>query len=287
MLHLPDVTLVCIETREHDLARLAVKDCLAKGQFAETLIFTDQPDVFSGLGRIIKVPDWPEKIGWCRHYWQEVAPHVRTSHTLNIQWDSWVVDDGMWSRQFLDYDYVGAPWWYKDGMNVGNGGFCLRSTKLMRYLRKHRDRYPCTNTLDDDLLCRKYRPALQQEGFMWAPDDVALDFAFEVVRPDPNARHFGFHASYNFGYGCGTRERLLERARLMLKSKYMTEQHTYFWNGFCNRNPGIAEALEAEGHVMPKGMEKIPQPGDAKEIEIRDALHMMKLRDDLKGAVSG
>jgi hypothetical protein len=224
-------------------------------------------------------------MGWCRHHWQEVAPHVATSHALAIQWDSWVVDPGMWRKEFLEYDYIGAPWWYKDGMNVGNGGFCLRSTALMRFLRKHRDRFPCTNTLDDDLLCRKYRTALQEEGFVWAPDNVALDFSFEVIRPVPDSRHFGFHASYNFGYGCGgSLERLLERARIMIKSKYLTEQNTYFWNGFCNKNPGVAEALESEGYVMPKGMEKIPVPGEAGERDIRDALHMMKLRDDLKEA---
>lgn len=285
MLRLPDVTLVLIETREHALARLALRDCLRHVDFGDVLVFTDRLDDFSGPGRVKYVPDWPDKMGWCRHHWQEVAPYVGTSHTLAIQWDSWVVDPGMWRKEFLEYDYIGAPWWYKDGMNVGNGGFCLRSTSLMRYLRKHRDRFPCTNTLDDDLLCRKYRAALQEEGFTWAPDSIALDFAFEVVRPIPNSRHFGFHASYNFGYGCGgDMQRLLERARLMIKSKYLTEQHTYFWNGFCNKNPGVAEALEGEGYTMPKGMEKIPQPGDAGESDIRDALQMMKLRDDLKEA---
>ena len=292
MLKLPDVTLVMIETREHELANLAVNDCLRQADFAETLIFTDKPEKYTAIiseaARFMPVVDWPDKIGWCRQHWQEVAPYVATSHALSIQWDSWVVDPTVWHSAFLDYDYIGAPWWYKDGKNVGNGGFCLRSTKLMRYLRKHRDTYPCTNTLDDDLLCRTYRRQLQDEGFLWAPDDLALNFAFEVVRPNPKQRHFGFHASYNFGYGCGgDMERLLERARLMIKSPYLTTQHTYFWNGFCNRNPGVAEALMAEGYQMPSGMEKIPQPGDAGETEIRDALHYMKLRDDLKDAAHG
>lgn len=289
MLKLPEVTLVLIETREHDLGQLALEDCERHVKFGDVLVFTDRVSQFMRADRrCIAVPDWPEKIGWCRHHWQDVAPHVGTSHTLAIQWDSWVVDPGMWRPEFLEYDYIGAPWWYKDGKNVGNGGFCLRSTKLMRFLRKHRDRFPCTNTLDDDLLCRQYRFALQDEGFVWAPDDVALDFAFEVVRPNPNARHFGFHASYNFGYGCGgDMTRLLERARIMLKSAYLTEKHTYFWNGFCNRNPGVADALVAEGLIMPKGMEKVPMPGDSGEAEIRDALHFMKLRDDLKDAAHG
>jgi len=244
MLNLPDVTLVLIETREHELARLALDDCLARAKFADLLIFSDK-EFELPYGQTINVPDWDNKLGWSRFFWSGVSPYVRTSHTLSIQWDSWIVDPDMWTNDWLKYDFIGAPWWYKDGMNVGNGGFCLRSTKLMRYLRKHRDRFPCTTSLDDDLLCRKYRPALQNEGFVWAPEDEALKFSFEITRPDKTARHFGFHAAYNFNYGCGyDRERLLERARLMVKSKYMTKSNPYFWSGFVKANPELANELE-------------------------------------------
>lgn len=235
-----------IETREHAMARLAVADCLRHVKFGDVLIFTDKPDVFRDQGRIEIVPDWPDKVGWSRHNWQGVAPHVTTSHALGIQWDSWVVDPEMWRDQFLDYDYVGAPWWYKDGMNVGNGGFCLRSTKLMRFLRKHRDRFPCVNALDDDLLCRKYRPAIQEQGFVWAPEHVALDFAFECTRPIADSKHFGFHSVANFDFGCGyDRNRLLERARIMKRSRYMTVSSPHLWEGLVKKNPWITDELEA------------------------------------------
>jgi hypothetical protein len=244
MLVLPDVTLVMIETREHALASLAVRDCLQQAKFGDVLIFTDKPDAFADQGHIHAVPDWPDKIGWSRFSWQGVAPYMRTTHALCIQWDSWIVDPDMWCGDFLSYDFIGAPWWYKDGMNVGNGGFCLRSTKLMRYLRNNRDRFPCITALDDDLLCRKYRTSLQDIGFTWAPEDLASQFSFEVKRPSPDSRHFGFHAAYNFGYGCGgDQERLLERARIMAKSKYMTASNPYLWEGFCKSNPQIADEL--------------------------------------------
>ncbi len=285
MLKLSNVTLVMIETREHGLAQLAVQDCLDRAHFADVVIFTDRPHQFRDQGRIVEVEDWPEKIGWSRCHWQEVAPHVGTSHALSIQWDSWIVAPEMWTDEFLQYDYVGAPWWYKDGMNVGNGGFCLRSTKLMRYLRKHRDRFPCTNALDDDLLCRKYRPSLQEEGFTWAPDDLALKFAFEVVRPDTSARHFGFHACFNFGYGCGgDLGRLMERAKLMLKSPSLTTTNSVYWNGFINRNPALVTALVDAGYELPRCMERIALPGEAGELEIREALKFMNMRDQLKEA---
>jgi len=240
-LKLPDVTLVLIETREHDLARLALEDCENKAEFGDVLVFTDRPNLFMRADRrIVAVPDWSEKIGWSKCSWYDVPLHMRTSHALCIQWDSWIVAPEMWRDEYLDYDYIGAPWWYKDGMNVGNGGFCLRSTPFMRFIRQHRDEFPCICDLDDDLYCRKYRSQLQDAGFEWAPEQLAQDFAFETVRPDKDARHFGFHASYNFDYGCeGNEQRLLERMTLMARSEYITKSK---WDGLSKKRPDLVES---------------------------------------------
>lgn len=244
MVKLPEVTLLLIETRQHALARLAVKDCQKAAKFAETLIFTDKPEQFEDLGFTFVVPDWPKKIGWSRFMWHGCAPYVRTSHVLCIQWDSWIACPDMWFEEYLEYDYIGAPWWYEDGMNVGNGGFCLRSAKLMRYLAKHRDVFPCVTDLDDDLLCRKYRPALQERGFVWAPERLAAKFSFECPRKTLRDKHFGFHAAYNFDFGCNfDRERILERARLMHDQQYMTVTNPYIWDGFVKSNGWVPEAL--------------------------------------------
>jgi hypothetical protein len=247
LLKLPDVTLAIIETRQHQLAYMALRDCLAKAAFDDVLVFTDRPQEFEYLQpRIVKVPDWKDKIGWSRCNWQEVSPHVHTRYVLSIQWDAWIVDTSCWRPEFLEYDYCGAPWFYRDGMNVGTGGFCLKSAALMRYLRKHRDRFPCINALDDDLLCRKYRPALQEAGFRWAPEELAIEFAFECVRLHNRTKHFGFHASYNFDYGCQfDRDRIMERARVMVRSLYIHQNP--MWEGFVKSNPWVPEALQAEG----------------------------------------
>jgi hypothetical protein len=249
MLKLPDVTLVLIETREHSLALLALQDCERQAEFGDTIIFTDKKELFANghYRRIVETPDWPSKMGWSRCFWQEVAPHLRTSHALHIQWDSWIVDPEMWRDEYLEYDFVGAPWWYNDGLNVGNGGFCLRSTRLARFLRKNRAQFPCITDLDDDLLCRKYRPTLEAAGFEWAPEKLAWDFSFETQRPAPDSRHFGFHAAYNFDYGCqGDDKRLLERAKLMAQSRYMTVTNPYVWDGFIKKNPQIAARMGEE-----------------------------------------
>jgi hypothetical protein len=51
-----------------------------------------------------------------------------------------IVRPELWSNDFLEYDYIGAPWMYSDTsyitdegehVPVGNGGFCLRSKKFL------------------------------------------------------------------------------------------------------------------------------------------------------------
>lgn len=226
-----------IETREHELARLAIDDCKRKVLFGDVLILTDKPDAFANQGRIVQVPDWPDKLGWSRCLWQEACLHLRTSHALSIQWDSWVWDGAMWRDEYLRFDYVGSPWWYKDGRNVGNGGFSLRSTTLMRYLRKHLDRYPCTTNIDDDLLCRHYRPDLQRDGFVWADQGTATNFAFEMTRPSDTSRHFGFHGMFNW-HVVLDKDEIMRRAEIASQSSYIRQR---MWSSFVEKNPEVGE----------------------------------------------
>ena len=244
-LKLPGVTLVIVETRAHELAKLAVEDCLRVCEFEDILILTNKPNQFGDIkARYHIVPDWPDKLGWSRSWWFDVPALLKTRQTLNIQWDSWIWDITKWRKEFMDYDYIGAPWWYKDGKNVGNGGFSLVSSRLKRYIADRRDKFACDSSLDDDLLCRKYRPALQDAGFIWASEKVAHDFAFECARPNKTSRHFGFHAMFNWPEVLD-REKLLERISLAFKSPYIRK--SYMIKAFCEKHPTIIkELLEKE-----------------------------------------
>jgi hypothetical protein len=166
-LHLPDVTLVMIDTQCHALARLAMADSLRDIAFGDAVIFADEPIAVEGT-RFVKVPKWPN-IGQCSHFmWYELPDHITTKFAINIQWDSWIVDAGCWSNEFLAYDYVGAPWWYNDALNVGNG-CALRSRKLMKFLQQHKDCFPLTISQEDHLISRIYRPTLEQCGSAGRP----------------------------------------------------------------------------------------------------------------------
>lgn len=213
LLSLPDVTLISIDTVCHALTRMAIAECTSRANFGDIKIFTDR----AGADTIHIEPFTSQlEAGLFTTY--ELPKLIKTSHCLFIHYDSWIIDPGMWRDEFLEYDYIGAPWWHKDGQgNVGNSGFCLRSTKLMNYIADHKDEFPMKMP-EDVVLCREYRHRLPQ--FTWAPDNVAQDFAFERVRQGIGSRHFGFHGLFNWPFVLSYEE-FNERLAIVLKTPYL------------------------------------------------------------------
>jgi len=128
-------------------------------------------------------------------------PEGDYTHVLTIHPDGYIQNPGAWRDDWLEYDYIGASWWYKDSMNVGNGGFSLRSRRLI-HLCSQLDlkRYHP----EDDVLCRELRPWLEKEyGIKFAPVEVADRFSIEAYSvPAPHNRYsgqFGFHGYYTTG----------------------------------------------------------------------------------------
>jgi hypothetical protein len=192
-LALPNVTLVTIDTVCHELAALALKECMKNIEFGDVLTFTDK--YISPTNVKIESFSSKEEAFDFVHY--KVPEYIKTDFVLMFQWDSWILNRNLWTDDFLKYDYVGAPWWYKDGYNVGNSGFCLRSKALLDFLVKNREKFPLWAP-EDNLLCREYRKLLPQ--FKWAPEKLASQFAFERTRPAIDSQHFGFHGMFNWPF---------------------------------------------------------------------------------------
>ncbi len=114
--------------------------------------------------------------------WYELPDHIKTKWAINIQWDSWIVNADCWTDEFLKYDYVGAPWWYNDNHNVGNG-CALRSLALMQFLKANKESFPLSISQEDHLIGRVYRPALEESGFKWPSEMLASRFSVECTRP--------------------------------------------------------------------------------------------------------
>lgn len=195
-LALPDVTVVCIDNVAQDLARLALHSTLEIIEPAQVLFWTDMDPPLRGP-RYHEFPFHESgKEAADQPLWYEVPAAVKTSHFLTVQWDGWAIDASAWDPAFLDYDYIGAPWhWHPPDQQVGNGGVSLRSRRLAMYLAEHRHSLPYRFP-EDDTICRRYRPALEAEGFRFAPIDLAARFSFEHGRPPA----FGFHDIRNWGW---------------------------------------------------------------------------------------
>jgi len=123
-----------------------------------------------------------------------LVDHIATDHVLLCQWDGCVTDPSAWESDFLRFDYIGALWpQFADGRVVGNGGFSLRSRKLLEACR---DPMFVIEHPEDVAICRTNRALLEEKhGCRFADPGVAAHFSFERQRS--RSATFGFHGVFN------------------------------------------------------------------------------------------
>jgi glycosyltransferase involved in cell wall biosynthesis len=139
-------------------------------------------------------PDLHSKEAYSEFIIKQGYKFVDTSHCLIFQHDGFVNNWQAWDNDFLNYDYIGAPWYYVDGMAVGNGGFSLRSKRLMEIVAT--DPNIQFTHPEDHHICRTYRPYLEKKyGIKFAPLEVAERFSFEgYMQPSKHlSDQFGKH----------------------------------------------------------------------------------------------
>ena len=198
MLELPGVTLLCADTANHALALRALAKSQEGVRFARALFLTDE--LPSGVAapatvEVVRIPPLASRDDYSTLMLKGLRPHVATPHALVIQWDGYVVNPEAWDPAFLDCDYIGAKWyWHDEGMRVGNGGFSLRSRKLIDALEDPRI---VLTEAEDTTIGRTFRALLEREhGIRFADEALADRFAFEAAYPI--GRPFGFHGLFNF-----------------------------------------------------------------------------------------
>ncbi len=229
MLALPHVTLVIAETRAHALAARTINDLVGRVQFGDILIYSNDCAAIPVPGaRYITVQDWPNKIASGQFYYSEAATRIETSHALLMEWDAGLNEPEAWTDDFLQYDFIGAPWpgrghsHVKDGMNVGNGGFMLQSKRLADFLFANQKRIVCAT--DFHLACHHRRQIEREGGFKWAHESVAERFAFEgwnygYAVPGVKPKSFGYHGCFNWELMLG-REETLARTRMLVDNQF-------------------------------------------------------------------
>ena len=223
MTELSDVTLISVDTTDNLEGTLngiytsmmginfgAVKLITTKEQIKKNTDLKEEGITLEEPVREIKnYNDYNYYVIYCLHN------HVETSHCLLVQPDGFVLFPDKWDDEWLKYDYIGAPWpLVKDSYidpfgnqhQVGNGGFSLRSKKLLEVPTKvevpwetnNSDFYwmppGVVNYHEDGNICVHNRHIFVEQGCEFAPVNVAARFSQENRIPEcEGITPFGFH----------------------------------------------------------------------------------------------
>ena len=212
MLDLSAITLLCVETRDPALAHFAIQKCTKQASFGKVVLITDLAKLSNPINDQTSNQTEDQKVVRLQGIEYIQAPLIKTikdyselllkglrqyvagTHVLIIQWDSFILHPELWTDDFLQYDYIGAVWPHHPDTPVGNGGFSLRSVKLLEALvspaiaRHHPE---------DFCICVDNKVTLENQfGIRFASIQVAEQFAIERTSWHPA---FGFHGFFNFG----------------------------------------------------------------------------------------
>ena len=128
-----------------------------------------------------------------RIVFQDLHKYFETSHCLIVQADSFVVNSDLWKDEFLKYDYIGGPWPNKIEVKpdlilnleknpVGNGGFSLRSRKLVETTSKINFQslnFPMK--AEDVVICHYLYQEMIDNGIRFAPPELAAQFSMDNI----------------------------------------------------------------------------------------------------------
>lgn len=212
-LQLPQVTLVAM-TSVNVTATIKAMEYSMKGiDFGEVVLITHKKPFglpktirYSHTSKLTNIDDFNYKMVY------ELGDHIQTEYALIVHADGFVVNPQMWRDEFLDYDYIGAPWplpkegdtttyrdIYGNICRVGNSAG-IRSKRLMDFPKKANVPWEGEFAFgkmwfyEDGFICCKIRHLLEAEGMCIAPLDVAKYYSHEQMIPEVQGiTPFAFH----------------------------------------------------------------------------------------------
>jgi hypothetical protein len=144
----------------------------------------------------------------------KLIEHVDTEFMLMIHPDGFVINPDAWTDEFLEWDYIGAPWPlletafidpFGNHHRVGNGGFTLRSRKVLEVPQIEEIPFEVNEGIfykhmnagaynEDGNICVHNRHLFEKHGVKFAPVELAARFSQELPVPESKGvEPFGFH----------------------------------------------------------------------------------------------
>jgi len=203
--------------------------CMDKCEFDDVIMITNTKDIDNiekhdgirvqqvsfDLNNNLKNDD-VNRENFSKIFLENLNKFITTEYCLTVQPDSTIINVCSWTNEFLDYDYIGAPWPLKiltssdmcaNKINffpntVGNGGFSIRSKKFIECSLKME-----TYHKNEDLnLCIFNYQKMRDLGITFAPKELACKFSLEHPIDDVKEfnrdtlftyNSFGFHGTFN------------------------------------------------------------------------------------------
>ncbi len=202
---LSNVTLIGIDCVNVERIQKALDISSDKIQFAEVKLLTSLP---TNDPRKVEIPYIGTIEAYSEFCIRELVKYVSTDFVLLVQWDGFVLNPDSWTDEFFAYDYIGAPWLVRDEfwftkfhfprnlcntIVVGNGGFSLRSKKLLETSCRlaNEGRFKVYQP-EDVVMCVWDRKLMEDSGIVFAPAEIAEKFSIEGDN-HIYGKQFGFH----------------------------------------------------------------------------------------------
>lgn len=192
-LELPNVTLIALTNKDFEGHKKALDEASKEIIWGARKIIWDES--------ITSIDHWNYKIIY------ELHRYVDTDFAFLFHADGYPINASSWRSEFLDYDYIGAPWPLpKDNVSyrtqsgelirVGNS-VSIRSRKILDLPSKLALPWHSYygNTNEDGFLCVHNRKLLESNGVRFAPIEVAKYFSIEHSIPENKGiSTFAFHS---------------------------------------------------------------------------------------------
>lgn len=218
-----DVTIICVDgINKADENLNVLRHCkdIVDAKHVKLISYREIDSEKYGI-EFIKIPYELDKLNYQRFLIKDLNKYVDTDYCLIVQSDGFISNPCAWTKKFLEFDYIGAPWpnWsHHNGIRVGNGGFSLRSKKLLEVLEK---KVPIIDICvpEDFYFCVLHNKILKENGIKIANLELAAMFSYENQIPEVNVQTiyqtFGFHGCHQAGFN--TRGCFKERVELIEK----------------------------------------------------------------------
>lgn len=193
MLELPKITLIALTGKDFEAHDQAIKNSCVEIRWGATKLIYDY--------KLNSIDAWNKAVIY------ELHNYVQTDFALLFHSDGYPINAEAWRDEFLEYDYIGAPWPFPTDdysyrtptgelVRVGNS-VSLRSKKLLELPSKLGLEWKSYygNTNEDGFLCVHNRDILKQHGCKFAGIDIARYFSREHSIPENEGiETFAFHS---------------------------------------------------------------------------------------------